>query len=152
MLVAMQSGIEDALASVAVSQAAEVETPAPTPVLSASLAAGAILPKPRPIVAEGAASDAIEPDGEVVVTRMTSAGGRHWGVNVGRFSTRHEAEKMLLKTALVEISLLESALRKVDSSTLGYEANFVGLTEQSALRVCQRLHAQDMACETMGPG
>ncbi len=151
-LIALQSGIEDALASVAVSDAASVEPPAPLPVLSASLAAGAIAPQPRPIIAEGAASDTTSSEGEVVVTRMTSAGGRHWGVNVGRFTTRHEAEKMLLKTALVEIGILESALRKVESSTLGYEANFVGLTEQSAVRVCQRLQAQDMDCETVDPG
>ena len=152
MLLAMRSGIEDALADVA--------TPEPTPiavpeaVLFASLAADFIAPRPRPIISEGAASDVAPAPapGREVVTRLTSSGGRHWGVNVGLFTTRHEAEKMLLKTALVEIGMLEPALRKVERSPQGFQANFLGLTEQSATRVCQRLHAQDMACKTMNPG
>ena len=152
MLLAMRSGIDAALAGVADTPTATDAPAVPPSVISASLAAALVSPRPRPIVAEGAASETLPEDEGEVVTRMTTAGGRHWGVNVGRFTTRHEAEKMLLKTALVEIGMLESALRKVEKSPQGFEANFVGLTEQSATRVCQRLQAQDMACDPVNPG
>ena len=164
VLVAMRDGIADALAEVAVTE----DTPAAAPeaVLPASLAAAAIAPRPRPVVAEGAATlptdteqpevaasppdDLSSPEGEVV-TRMTTAGGRHWGINVGLFTTRHEAEKMLLKTALVEIGTLDTALRKVVRSPQGFNANFVGLTEQNAELACRRLEAQNVPCRALSP-
>ncbi len=165
VLVAMRDGIADALAEVAVTD--DAPAAAPEAVLPASLAAAVIAPKPRPVVAEGAATPppetseteiaaatpAGQPDsaGEVV-TRMTTAGGRHWGINVGLFTTRHEAEKMLLKTALVEIGTLDTALRKVERSPQGFNANFIGLTEQNAELACRRLEAQNVPCRALSPG
>lgn len=160
----MRDGIADVLAEVAVAN--DAPKAAPEAVLPASLAAAAVSPKPRPVVAEGAAGDptgsdvpetaepvltaALAPEGEVV-TRMTTAGGRHWGINVGLFTTRHEAEKMLLQTALVEIGTLDTALRKVVRSPQGFRANFVGLTEQNAELVCRRLEAQNVPCRALSP-
>jgi len=154
-LVAMAEGISDVLAEVAVSDRAIVAEPAPVEVQAASLAAGALLrPAPRPLVAEGSGEEVaeIEPDKPVVVTRLSTSGGRHWGINVGRYTTRNEAERVLLQTALVEMSSLNSALRKVVRSPRGWEANFVGMTEERAEMACRRLEAQDVACTPVGPG
>ena len=83
---------------------------------------------------------------------MSTSGGRHWAINVGRFSSRHEAEKMLLQTALVELGTLDEALRKVVRGPKGFDANFVGLSELRAELACRRLLAQNVDCRPMGPG
>ena len=87
-----------------------------------------------------------------VVTRLSSSGGRHWGVNVGRYTSRYKAEKVLLKTALVEMSSLDGALRKVVKSPRGFDANFLGMTREGADLACRRLQARNIQCFTMGPG
>jgi D-alanyl-D-alanine carboxypeptidase len=167
VLVAMADGIADALAEVAVEVSgadadeiliagADVPPPAPESVMAASLAGAFLRPAPRPVVAEGSAPDpddvAEEDTGPVIVMRLSTSGGRHWGINVGRFTTRHEAEKMLLQTALVEMSTLDDALRKVVQSPKGWEANFVGMSAERAELACRRLLAQNVSCQPVGPG
>jgi len=87
-----------------------------------------------------------------VVTRVSTSGGRHYGINVGKFASKYEAERVLLKTALVEIGTLDDALRKVVSRSGGFEANFVGMTEDMAQLACRRLEARRISCTTLGPG
>ncbi len=87
-----------------------------------------------------------------VVTRISTSGGRLWSINVGRYTTRFEAERKLLKTALVEMGTLDEALRKVVKSRRGYEANFVGLSREMAALACRRLKARDIQCTPLGPG
>ncbi|QMU60138.1 MAG: D-alanyl-D-alanine carboxypeptidase [Boseongicola sp.] len=161
VLIAMQAGISDVLAEVATPDAektaevvAEGSSAVPSPVLAASLAAALVSPPPRPVAfAERTAeSEEVTRSEQVVVTRMSTSGGRHWAINVGRFASRHEAEKMLLQTALVELGTLDTALRKVVHSSKGYEANFVGLSEEKAELACRRLLAQNMNCLPVGPG
>lgn len=158
VLVALADGIQDALAEAAaaetagaVADALAAPPPAPEPVLAASLAGALLRPAPRPVVAEGSAPDVDEPE-ETVVTRLSTSGGRHWGINVGRFTTRYEAEKVLLQTALVEMSTLNDALRKVVRSPRGWEANFVGMSQEQADLACRRLEAQNVTCRPVGPG
>ena len=86
-----------------------------------------------------------------VVTRLSTSGGRHWGINVGRYPSRYAAEKVLLKTALTEMSTLDGTLRKVVRGSRGYEANFVGMTQETADLACRRLQARQIACFTIGP-
>jgi D-alanyl-D-alanine carboxypeptidase len=160
MLIAIKDGVADALAEAVVAEATpsmkaadEVGLAEPRPILAASLAGSLISPKPRPaaldehVVARQHLTD--EP---VVVTRMSTSGGRHWAINVGRFSSRHEAEKMLLQTALVELGTLDEALRKVVRGPKGFDANFVGLSEERAELACRRLVAQNVNCSPLGPG
>ena len=126
--------------------------PAPTPraTFTASLAGAVLRPAPRPLPeAEIERVAAVAP---TVVTRVTTSGGRHWAINVGRYNTRDEAERVLLQTALVEISTLDEALRKVVRSPQGWEANFVGLSEERAELACRRLQAQSVTCMPVGPG
>ncbi len=87
-----------------------------------------------------------------VVTRISTSGGRLWGINIGRFNTRDQAERILLKTALKEMGTLDEALRKVVKSRRGYEANFVGMSQDMAALACRRLDARDLPCTPLGPG
>ena len=150
-MVALAEGISDALAEVAVSE--KTAEPALKEVLAASLAGAYIRPAPRPQRAENAPEIAkAEVEKPVVVTRVSTSGGRHWGINIGRYTTRNEAERVLLQTALVEMSTLDVALRKVTRSSKGWEANFVGLTEERAEMACRRLQARNLNCNPVGPG
>ena len=151
-MLVLAEGISDALAEVAVG-GKTLAQPAPKPVQAASLAGAYIRPAPRPRSSENPEDVAkSEVEKPVVVTRVTTSGGRHWGINVGRYTTRHEAERVLLQTALVEMSTLDVALRKVTRSSKGWEANFVGLTEERAEMACRRLVARNLRCNPVGPG
>ncbi len=86
-----------------------------------------------------------------IVTRLSTSGGRHWGINVGRYPSRFAAEKVLLKTALTETGTLSSALRKVVQGKRGFDAHFVGMTRESAELACRRLQARQVTCFMVGP-
>lgn len=86
-----------------------------------------------------------------IVTRMSTSGGRHWGINVGTYGSRYQAERVLLKTALKEMGTLDESLRKVVKSRRGYAANFVGMNEGTASLACRRLQARNLECSTFGP-
>ena len=95
-------------------------------------------PKAQPIVGE-------------VVTRLSTSGGAHWGVNIGRFASSDAAERILLKTQLLESATLGQSLRKVTQKGGGYDANFLGLTSEAAALACRRLTARAIPCITLGP-
>ncbi|GAA6209462.1 D-alanyl-D-alanine carboxypeptidase family protein [Cognatishimia sp. WU-CL00825] len=86
-----------------------------------------------------------------VVTRLSTSGGRHWGINVGRYPSRYSAEKMLLKTALAEMTTLDGSLRKVVKSKRGFDANFMGMTRETADLACRRLQSRQVSCFMIGP-
>ncbi|SFR08994.1 serine hydrolase [Poseidonocella sedimentorum] len=131
-----------------VAAAAPAQTPVePTPTVATSQpavarAATPPLPKPAALAA---------PTGEVV-TRVSTSGGQHWGISVGRYGSRHQAERILLQTALAEMSTLDGSLRKVVKSPRGFDATFVGMSRETADLACRRLKARNMACDTIGPG
>lgn len=87
-----------------------------------------------------------------VVGRISTSGGRHWGVSIGHHRSRAAAEHALIKTALAEINTLEGSLRKVVKRKAGYDANFLGMTRESADLACRRLAARKITCTTIGPG
>ena len=86
-----------------------------------------------------------------VVTRVSTSGGQHWGINVGRYSNRYQAEKVLLRTALAEMSTLDGSLRKVVQSPRGFDANFMGMSREHADLACRRLQARNVTCFMIGP-
>ncbi|WP_368667724.1 D-alanyl-D-alanine carboxypeptidase family protein [Salipiger sp. PrR002] len=92
-----------------------------------------------------------EPDTQEVVTRVSTSGGRHWGINVGRYPSRYAAEKILLKTALMETATLDGSLRKVVDRSSGFDANFMGLSRETADLACRRLQARQVTCFMIGP-
>jgi len=86
-----------------------------------------------------------------IVTRVSTSDGRIWGIHLGGFSTRSEAERLLLTTALRDLTALDGAMRKIVARGGKYHANFVGMTETLANRACTRLRAARQACKTEGP-
>ena len=86
-----------------------------------------------------------------VVTRVSTSGGRYWGVNVGRYPSEYKARKVLLSVALDEMSTLEGTLRKVVRRKGGFEANFMGMTQEQADLACRRLEAKHLECQPLGP-
>lgn len=92
-------------------------------------------------------SSDVEPE---VVVVMSTSGGRHFGVNVGEYPSRYEAERALLKTALAESATLNEGLRKTSQADGSWRASFMGLTEEQAELACRRLSARAIPCETVG--
>lgn len=134
-------------------KAAIQATPEAT-VQTASLAAVSIRPTVRPkglIPSINPTKTQKKPAEQEIVTRVSTSGGRHWGVNVGRFPSRYAAEKVLLKTALSEISTLDGTLRKVVQRPQGFDANFLGMTRETADLACRRLAARNVSCFMIGP-
>lgn len=86
-----------------------------------------------------------------VVTRISTAGGRHWGVNIGRFSSRAGAERALMQTMLTESATLNESLRKIVKTTRGFDALFMGLNQKQAELACLRLQARGTQCFAIGP-
>ena len=112
-------------------------------VLAEAVQVASVAPAPiTPTVAAPA-----EPE---VVTRISTSGGRHWGVNVGRYNSQYEAEKVLLRVALNEMSTLDGAVRRVTQTARGYDANFMGLTREGADLACRRLQARNQSCFMIG--
>ncbi|MFK7875616.1 MAG: D-alanyl-D-alanine carboxypeptidase family protein [Paracoccaceae bacterium] len=87
-----------------------------------------------------------------VVTRASTSGGRQWGVHVGQYTSRYKAEKVLLQTALMEMTTLDGTLRKVIRRSRGFDANFLGMSRDRADLACRRLQARNKPCQMIGPG
>ena len=128
-------------------QIAEATTPAvmpqarPEPPAEMQMAAMATVAPPAESFAPG------EPE---VVTRVSTSGGRHWGVNVGRYPSRFDAERVLLQVALNEMDTLDGALRRVVQRSGGFDANFMGLNREAADLACRRLQARGTTCFMIG--
>ncbi len=133
----IQNGIAAAIA------AADVQTPTDDTTRPAARPEDLVLASTNP-------AELPEPEQEIV-TRLSTSGGHLWGVNVGRYTTRYEAEKVLLKTALSEMTTLEGTLRKVNQSSRGFEATFQGMTREEADLACRRLQARNVTCFMIGP-
>lgn len=138
------------LAAIADAEIALEQVPQPENVVEV---AAITTPKPRPeeMFAEAAPEPDTVPVAPEVVTRISTSGGRHWGINVGRYASRSAAERQLLKTALAETATLNDGLRKVVERGGEYDANFIGLTQDQADLACRRLQARAIQCFTMGP-
>ncbi|MGB7322950.1 MAG: hypothetical protein WBC95_16185, partial [Albidovulum sp.] len=108
---------------------------------------------PSQIVLEARADDVddISQDALEVVTRVSTSGGRQWAINVGHYGSRYNAERQLLQTALIEMNTLDEALRKVVGKRGGFDANFVGMTQETAELACRRLQARQTECTVVGP-
>lgn len=116
------------------------------------LASGVIRPAKRstPIYTDSDAQLAAVPAKPEVVTRVSTSGGQHWGIHLGKFNTRTAAEKLLLKVQLAESATLGEGLRKVIERSGGYDANFMGLTQENADLACRRLQSRGIQCFTIG--
>lgn len=138
----------------ALAEALGASTPTAPPTQVIANAVPAVTPVPRPSpptqVAALTPQTAITDTGPEVVTRISTSGGRHWGVNVGRYNTRHDAERVLLQVALNEMSALDGSLRRVVQRSGGFDANFMGLSREGADLACRRLQARGTTCFMIG--
>ena len=107
-------------------------------------------PRARPPQFSFVAAPVAEQETETVARRDAS-GSRSWGINIGKFNSRYEAERVLLRMALAEMTTLDGAERKVKARASGYDALFTGLTQHSADLACRRLHAQEISCTLVDP-
>ena len=163
---AMQGDIAGALAEAtgggagSVAFAAAPQPDAGSVVSLASIAATPAPPAPEPAhvptvihtsAGEQIASVEPVPTEPEVVTRISTSGGRHWGINIGRFASRMTAERALMQTMLEESATLDESLRKIVQRSSGYDANFMGLSQKQAELACLRLQARGSQCFTIGP-
>jgi D-alanyl-D-alanine carboxypeptidase len=163
---AMQGDIAGALAEAtgggagAVAFAAAPQPDAGSVVSLASIAATPAPPAPEPAhvptvihTSSGEQIASVEPipTEPEVVTRISTSGGRHWGINIGRFASRMTAERALMQTMLEESATLDESLRKIVQRSSGYDANFMGLSQKQAELACLRLQARGSQCFTIGP-
>ncbi|WP_273689530.1 D-alanyl-D-alanine carboxypeptidase family protein [Ketogulonicigenium vulgare] len=84
-----------------------------------------------------------------VVSRMSTSGGRLFGVNIGRFNSSYAAERELMRVAMMEVSILSGSQRTVSQNPRGFDANFVGMTRDQAELACGRLQARSMECNLL---
>ncbi len=148
IMAAQEADVDVAIETVA------VETPARTEAKGATRAPlPKINPEPRPedLVLARLEEPTEDPIQEVV-TRVSTSGGRNWGINVGRYPSQYQARKTLLKTALTEMTTLDGSLRKVVKRPTGFDANFMGMTRETADLACRRLQAKQVTCFMIEPG
>lgn len=148
--------INDVLAAVlgAADAAAPAPAPAPTEALDAVAVALATAdqaaPQARPTNIQTASAEIKPEPAPEIVTRVSTSGGRLWGVNIGRYNSRYEAERVLLKVALNEMSTLDGTTRSVVARSSGFDANFMGLSRETADLACRRLQARGTPCFMIG--
>ncbi len=155
VLVSLQDDVRQALVEAQVNNATNTQVSAVAPASTAAVTRS-IKPAARPKALLLASLTQPKPKSQnkpkqEVVTRVSTSGGRHWGINIGRYPNRYRAERVLLKTALAEMSALDGARRSVTERKTGYDANFVGMTRDSADLACRRLAARNVQCFMVGP-
>ena len=78
-----------------------------------------------------------------------------WAIELGNYANRTNTEKLLLKTALMDLDALQGAERKVEVTVVKgltmFRARFVGLSEADARKACSRLISRDSSCEVVSP-
>ncbi|MEP2781686.1 MAG: D-alanyl-D-alanine carboxypeptidase family protein [Pseudoruegeria sp.] len=90
-------------------------------------------------------------DEQKVITRASLDTNKIYGVKVGTYNSQYAAEKVLLKTALNEITALEGSQRTIVKSRKGFEAHFKHLSQQQAKLACARLQSRNSPCLVVGP-
>ncbi len=134
-----QEALIQAGVSAAVAAATEQAVSSPRPTARPTNVALVTNPEPK------------QPEQEIV-TRLSTSGDLQWGINVGRYTSKYQAEKVLLRTALTEMATLDGSLRKVVRTAKGFDANFMGMTRETADLACRRLQARNVTCFMVGPG
>lgn len=95
-------------------------------------------------------------DMEISSASTGTTGGRDWGVQLGAFRSKGDAERQLLVTALKDLPQLAGGLRRVEAAKIQgvtiYRAQFVGLSQDRALGACSQLEQLQADCMPLAPG
>jgi len=86
-----------------------------------------------------------------IVPRAQTNDGAGWAITLGKYPSRYQAERVLVRMALAETGTLDGASRLVKKRSNGYEALFLGLSRDNADLACRRLTAQNYTCLSIGP-
>ena len=86
-----------------------------------------------------------------IVTRVSTSGGRLWSVELGQYSSRFDAERVLLRLALSEAGTLGTGVRRVTPSRGRFSAEVHSLSQDEAALACTRLIARDHPCAVIDP-
>jgi D-alanyl-D-alanine carboxypeptidase len=102
-------------------------------------------------------SRAREPEpAAIAVASAGTTGGNDWGVQLGAWRAKGDAERQLLTTALKDVPELAGGLRRVEAAKVQgvtvYRAQFVGLSQGDALAACASLARMQADCLPLAPG
>lgn len=93
--------------------------------------------------------DRSEPEATEIVSRPVTKGRGNYGITLGRYKTKAEAEQLLLRIALQESAVLSNAVRRVgDTPAAGRPIS--GLTRDAAQLACDKLAATAQRCTVLG--
>ncbi len=131
------------------------------PARTASASTFVVAPPAPPRVR--ATEPTLEPQGlaepgniEMASTGTGTTGGADWGVQLGAFRSKGDAERHLLTTALKDLAPLDGGLRRVEAAKVQgvtiYRAQFVGLSQDRAVAACADLARLQADCLPLAPG
>lgn len=107
--------------------------------------------RPEALVQQVSNIDTAPPSPTEVVTRMSTSDARLWGVHLGAYPSRHEAERTLIQTGLSESMALDGGIRRIQQRSGRFDAEFAGLTQDQADLACRRIQARNRSCIMVGP-
>jgi D-alanyl-D-alanine carboxypeptidase len=96
------------------------------------------------------------PEPVAVASSSGTTGGNEWGVQLGAYRAKGDAERQLLMTALKDVPELSGGLRRVEAAKVQgitiFRAQFVGLSQSDALGACESLARMQADCLPLAPG
>lgn len=133
------------------------EAPAPTPVAAAPVQQASAedmqldssrAPKPRSetVILAAMGEGDRSPVEELEVVRRPADSGRNWGIALGMYTSKVEAEHQLVSMALQDGSIFGGARREVANTNRGFEPRFGNLSKGVAQLACDRLHSRSQDC------
>lgn len=128
------------------SPAAQAPASADSLTLEASAA-----PRPRSdtvILAAMGEGDLASPEA-VEIIRRSSDSRRNWGISLGMYRSRAEADRLLVQTALQDGATLGQAKRNIADTNRGWQASFVNLSQAEAELACNRLATRQQTCSVV---
>lgn len=84
----------------------------------------------------------------VVMKVQPSNARRDWGIDIGGYYSKYDAQKALLQVALSDIEFLGAAERSVRHTPTAWRGVFTNLTEQEAAQICSRRASRNLDCRS----
>lgn len=110
-------------------------------------------PAPRSdtvILAAMGEGDISNPETVEIVNRK-GVTGRNYGIVLGMYRSKAEADQLLMQIALRHGDSLTGAARNVADTKRGFQPSFANLTSAAAELTCEQLQAKQQECRVTGP-
>nr|WP_232845079.1 D-alanyl-D-alanine carboxypeptidase family protein [Paracoccus onubensis] len=110
-------------------------------------------PEPRSetvIVAAMGEGDISSPEAVEIVSRKENS-GRNYGIVLGMYRSKAEADRLVMEIALRQGDVLSGAARHVADTNRGFQPSFANLTLADAQLTCEQLQAKQQECRVVGP-